>query len=101
MHHKKRTARLLLCVLALAMALSACGKKGGAFQGTVTQITGTQVTVTPDPGAAILKQTDSVTFDASGLENLQAKAGDSVYVTYDSYKNPKPTASSWRRPAGR
>ena len=49
MHHKKRTARLLLCVLALAMALSACGKKGGAFQGTVTQITGTQVTVTPDP----------------------------------------------------
>ncbi|MEI3129679.1 MAG: hypothetical protein V8S89_02095 [Oscillospiraceae bacterium] len=47
MHHKKRTARLLLCVLALAMALSACGKKGGAFQGTVTQITGTQVTVTP------------------------------------------------------
>ena len=42
MHHKKRTARLLLCVLALAMALSACGKKGGAFQGTVTQITGTQ-----------------------------------------------------------
>ena len=33
MHHKKRTARLLLCVLALAMALSACGKKGGAFQG--------------------------------------------------------------------
>ena len=89
MHHKKRTARLLLCVLALAMALSACGKKGGAFQGTVTQITGTQVTVTPDPGAAILKQADSVTFDASGLENLQAKAGDSVYVTYDSYKKSK------------
>lgn len=89
MHYKKRMARLLLCVLALAMALSACGKKGGAFQGTVTQITGTQVTVTPDPGAAILKQADSVTFDASGLENLQAKAGDSVYVTYDSYKKSK------------
>lgn len=101
MHHKKRTARLLLCVLALAMALSACGKKGGAFQGTVTQITGTQVTVTPDPGAAILKQADSVTFDASGLENLQAKAGDSVYVTYDSYKKSKAegvvlTATSWQ-----
>ena len=101
MHHKRRTARLLLCVLALALALSACGKKGGAFQGTVTQITGTQVTVTPDPGAAILKQADSVTFDASGLEDLQAKAGDSVYVTYDSYKKSKAegvvlTATSWQ-----
>ncbi len=101
MHHKKRTARLLLCVLALALALSACGKKGGAFQGTVTQITGTQVTVTPDPGAAILKQANSVTFDASGLEDLQAKAGDSVYVTYDSYKKSKAegvvlTATSWQ-----
>ena len=101
MHHKRRMARLLLCVLALALALSACGKKGGAFQGTVTQITGTQVTVTPDPGAAILKQADSVTFDASGLEDLQAKAGDSVYVTYDSYKKSKAegvvlTAPSWQ-----
>lgn len=101
MHHKRRMARLLLCVLALALALSACGKKGGAFQGTVTQITGTQVTVTPDPGAAILKQADSVTFDASGLEDLQAKAGDSVYVTYDSYKKSKAegvvlTATSWQ-----
>ena len=101
MHYKKRMARLLLCVLALALALSACGKKGGAFQGTVTQITGTQVTVTPDPGAAILKQANSVTFDASGLEDLQAKAGDSVYVTYDSYKKSKAegvvlTATSWQ-----
>ena len=98
MHHKKRMARLLLCVLALAMALSACGKKGGAFQGTVTQITGTQVTVTPDPGAAILKQADSVTFDASGIENLQATLSMSPMT---ATKNPMPTASSWRRPAGR
>lgn len=79
---KKKLYRIILILSILTLLLSACGRKEQAFQGTITDITDHTVTITPDPGAAILDKAASVCFDASELEDLQAKPGDSVYVTY-------------------
>ena len=84
----------ILCLL--ATLLSACGKKEKSFQGTITDITDNIVSITPDPGAEILEKADSVWFDAAELEDLQAKPGDSVYVTYNKVSSSKEDGTSIR-----
>lgn len=82
----KRVYAVILVLCMLVTLLTACGRKERSFQGTITDITDNIVTITPDPGAEILDKADSVQFDASELEDLQAKPGDSVYVTYNKVK---------------
>lgn len=80
---KKKLCSIVLVFCVLALLFTACGRRERSFQGTITDITDSTVTITPDPGAEILDKADSVQFDAAELEDLQAKPGDSVYVTYN------------------
>lgn len=90
----------LLCtgilIVLLALVLTGCGRRERSFQGTITDITDGTVTIAPDPGAEILEEAESVCFDTAELEDLQAKAGDSVYVTYNKVKTSKKEGTTIR-----
>lgn len=91
---RKKLLVSLIIVCLLAVLLISCGKKEKSFQGTIIDITENIVTITPDPGAEILDEAESVWFTCSELEDLQAKPGDSVYVTYNKVTSSKKEGTS-------